>query len=462
MTGQRAAVPGGLVDARTGVIRRVEPYPRHPHLPAALHLVRSVISDTTAFCAWRSDPSGMGAALWDPTAAEGAAVGEAVERYCGNLVPPDLPVATWTQLTADGDDAVDPQTLPLYDVDQYAAAGFPFVPFTRDTPAEWVRGQRLPTGEPVWVPAALVWTSYRYRDLPAVTATAYAGIGAGTTTDAAVASALSELVERDAMTLTWTARLVGARLPTPAWLRGPATGATGALRTRLCRFPSELGLPVLGALVHDTVDDYVTLGTACHPDPDTAAAKALAEALHVQMVMRDLDDPHGAFAAVAAAPGSPLKPWRADRTYLRDYRTDWHDATDPGCHLQAYLDPELAHGLIDAVDSWPLADTSTRPAHPAEPARPSRSAGPVAPAQADPGAARRVRLLVDQVQAHGFDAVAVDVTTPDVRWAGLHVVRAVVPGLYSNAAAAFPLLGGARLARLLQGRGQPRLTPLPH
>ncbi|WP_162959182.1 YcaO-like family protein [Micromonospora tulbaghiae] len=433
-----------LVDARTGVISRIEPYPRHPRLPQALHLIRSVISDTTAFSGWRSDPSGMGAALWDPEAAAAAALGEAVERYCGNLVPPGLRVASWRELTAGSEQAVDPAQLPLYSADQYAAPGFPFVPFTQDLPAEWVRGRRLPDGEPVWVPAALVWTSYLFRDLPPTVATAYAGIGAGTSTDAAVASALAEAVERDAMTLTWMTDRTGTRLPMPDRLAGPAAGTDGKLRTRLCLFPSEFGLPVVGAVVHDIADGYVTLGTACHPDADAAAGKALAEALHIQMVMRDLDDPRGAFAAVAATPGSPLKPWRADRAYLDDYRSDWHDATDPGCHMQAYLDPRLAHALIDVVDRWPV-ETALN------------SLGPVA---ATPE--HRARLLVDTVCGRGFDVVAVDVTTPDVGAAGLQVVRVVVPGLYSNAAAAFPLLGGTRLRQALENAGEVRLTPLPH
>jgi ribosomal protein S12 methylthiotransferase accessory factor len=72
---------------------------------------------------------------------------------------------------------------------------------------------------------------------------------------------------------------------------------------------------------------------------------------------------------------------------------------------------------------------------------------------------------------HGFRALSVDVTTPDVRAAGLSVVRVIVPGLYPNAPAAFPCLGGRRLfeepARLGWLPGILReedldLTPLPH
>jgi ribosomal protein S12 methylthiotransferase accessory factor len=55
----------------------------------------------------------------------------------------------------------------------------------------------------------------------------------------------------------------------------------------------------------------------------------------------------------------------------------------------------------------------------------------------------------------GYRVVSVDVTTPDVLAAGLRVVRVVVPGLYSNAAAGLPFLGG-RLS------GDRISLPLPH
>ena len=52
---------------------------------------------------------------------------------------------------------------------------------------------------------------------------------------------------------------------------------------------------------------------------------------------------------------------------------------------------------------------------------------------------------VEKIVRHGLRALAVDLTTPDVRSAGLHVARIVVPGLYGNAPPAFPLFGGERL-----------------
>lgn len=439
-----------LVGHRTGIVSRVQPYPVPEQLPPALRLFASTIADTTRFGPWRCDTSAMGAVLWDGAAALAAALGEAAERYCGNLVPPGLTEATYRELTARGQRAVSPDRLALYSPAQYAAPGFPFAPFTPDLPVRWVPGRDVLDHEPVWVPASLVWTSYfesgQSRTEPRTNGTVYAGIAAGPSRHHAEWSALCELIERDAMTLTWTSGAAGHRLDPPDWLARLARGPTRALRTLFCGFPSAMGVPAVGALMLDEGDGYLTLGTAWRPDPFEAMLKAMAEAAHIQVVMRELDDPASAIAALGDLPASPLKPWRRERDYLSAYRADWHDATDPGCHMQAYLDPRLASQLLAEVRSWPHGGAVS----------PTRHGAAQHPGELLAHAARRWAR-------HGIPVYSVDVTTADVRSAGLHVVRLVAPGLYSNGPAAFPFLGGDRLHQLRSHVDRPpRLQPLPH
>jgi ribosomal protein S12 methylthiotransferase accessory factor len=154
-----------------------------------------------------------------------------------------------------------------------------------------------------------------------------------------------------------------------------------------------------------------------------------------------LDDPASALSRVAATADSPLKPWCADRAYSRLYRADLRDVTDPGCHLQLHLDPTVQAGFTRElttalVPPRPLDDTATGTADPFT---------------------DTVCLLTEK----GFPVIAVDVTTDDVRAAGLHVARVIVPGLYNNAPAAYPYLGGTRMPAQLAGRPA-RLLPLPH
>jgi ribosomal protein S12 methylthiotransferase accessory factor len=437
-----------LTDPRTGIVRRLTRPPIPARFPAGFELIASELGDTSRFCPWPADSAGAGYAFAQPEAALGAALGEAAERYCGNLVPDGLVRASYRELCARGVRALDPESLALYAPAQYAEPGFPLTEFTRELTVEWTEGTDLADGGSVLVPASLVWVSYVSADVeqrgPRTNPVIQAGLAAGPTLRDACLGALGEIVERDAMTLGWHGR-AGVRPLTPdPWLEEFARGPDAHLDTRFLSFPALFGMPVAGALVRDAVTGYLTLGVAARADTGDAALKAYGEALQLQLFTADYDDPDGPYMRAAADPRSPLKPWRRDRDYADAYRNDLRDVVDYGCHLQLYLDPRTQ----DAFEAeLRIALTEG----------PQSSPDPTAPADGtDP-----LEAVVGRMTAAGHHPVVVDVTTPDVRAAGLHVVRALVPGLYSNTAAGLPFLGGTRLADSLAGAPR-RSLPLPH
>lgn len=435
--------PELLCDPRTGIVRALEPAAVPVHFPASFSLTTARIADTARFGGWASDPAGAGYAFADPGAVRAAAVGEAVERYCGNLVPPGLVRANHEAL---GRRALDPTTFAFFSASQYATPGFPAVPMTRDLVMEWVPGRDLVDGSEVLVPAGPVWPSYHSpvgdRRGPLTNPVIQAGLAAGPDREFAVWGALREVVERDAMTLSWYGGLGVRALDPPGWLASFAAGPQGLLATRFVALSSPFGLPVVGALVVDEVTGLLSLGTGVDPDPVTGAVKAFAEALQLQLVLADYDDPDGAFAAAAAHPRSPLQPWRADRAYGSAYLPDRSDVVDYACHLQLHLDPAVRAGFEAEL----AARITGRVAL-------DSLAGPV----------RDAADLVDVLTLAGHRVVAVDVTTTDVAPLDWTVVRVLVPGLYSNAPMGLPFLGGSRLvaARRSSPFPLPR-TPLPH
>ncbi|MFD4791772.1 YcaO-like family protein [Streptomyces sp. NPDC058459] len=444
-----------LTDPRTGIVRRLSRRPVPDHFPQGFELVASPLCDTTRFCPWPADSAGAGHAFADPDAALGAALGEAAERYCGNLVPDRLVRASYTELRRRGLRAVDPDSLALYGPQQYADPAFPLTAFTRDLTVEWTEGTDLADGGAVLVPASLVWVSYVSADVeprgPRTNPVIQAGLAAGATYEDACLGALCEVVERDAMTIGWHGRAGLRVIRPPDWLDRFARGPHDRLTTRFLAFPSSFGPRVAGALVRDTVTGYLTLGVAARADEDAACLKAYGEALQLQLFTADYDDPTGPYMRAAADPRSPLKPWRAARDYGYGdaYRRDLRDVVDYGCHLQLYLDPRVQDAFERELQRALQEGTGG-----AEGAEAGRDTAPEA-------AAPTLDALVARVGAAGHRAVVVDVTTPDVRAAGPHVVRVVVPGLYSNTAAGLPFLGGTRLAAALAGEPR-RVLPLPH
>lgn len=437
-----------LIDRRCGILRSVSLVDTPPGLPPGLFRAEAAVADSSRFCAWHSDDRAGGLSFDDPEAALLAAAGEGIERYCGNLVPDRLHRASFGELEGEGRAAIDPQELALFSASQYRSRGFPFVPMSRDLRQLWTPGRSLHDGGERWVPASLVWVTFGKdrptRGEPKTHPTPYAGVATGASREQAELAALCELFERDAVALAWHRGDALPRLQLPPALRARLWSED--LDPRFFLFPSDFGIPVIGCLAHDRRLDHLALGLACRPDAWSAATKAAAEAVQLLLTCRILDDPQSPFLrqVAAGAPGLGVKPWRADRAYHLSYRSDWHDVWDLLSQLQLYFDPEMRARLERRLGE----DTPPVPLE-----RVPLERVPSVPGDRD--------ALLGLLAARGYEAVAVDLTTPEVASTGLVVVRVVVPGLYGNSPAAFPYLGGPRLA-LAEQRGEICHLPLPY
>ncbi len=432
-----------LVDERTGVVTSVRRVPTAAGSPPWLHLYAGAVADIGAHLPWPADRVSTGMSVGDRARARVCAVGEAVERYCGNFVPAGLVRDSFEGLATRGAEAVDPRALALYSPAQYAEPGFPFRPFTADLVVRWAEGRWLDDARPVLVPASLVYVNYYQGEREAEPVTNFvnlAAIAAGASLMDAETSAMEELIERDATMIWWLnglpARPIHVEHPRlaplldacpdlgPGWAR--ARGVDSGWRYRLVSIPTTLDVAVVGVLVHDPDRQIVGLGVAARPNPADAIHKAFAEAVSLHIYASGLLDPDGAIWQLAddgLFDGSVLKAHRADRRYRHDYRPDWHDALDLACHSQVWLDPSMADALAPIVGPAPPVALDALP----------RVTG-------DVWAGYRRRLL-----DRGLRPCSVDLTTPDVAATGTSVVRVVAPGAYSNPPAAFPFLGGRRL-----------------
>ncbi|MGI5447642.1 YcaO-like family protein [Streptomyces sp. CA-243310] len=458
-TTEDAEVTDRLADAGLRLIRGVvQDRPRVETVPSCVSYSAHLSTDPAAASAAVDTVTG-GAALGDHAAARRAAVGEAVERYCGNLVPDALPTASHTQLVAAGRTAVDPREFALYSPTQYAQRGFPFVAMTSDLPIAWTTGRDLRDGEEVLVPASLAYVNYfrgARRGEPPTNYPVLAGTAAGPTPEHARLAALREVLERDAVTLWWLSGAPAAPLPPAADERltlALGEAAASGLRVTLLRIPSTFNITVVGAFIEDPARRLVAFGSACRATPEAAAAKALTEAIGMHETSLDLlEGGSGFWTAVRAGriDHRPYRRHRNDRAYLRDFRPDWRDVNDVRLHVQVHLDPRMQDSRLHRLRA-PRTEHRGYASHDA-----GRQAG--------------LQEYLGLLAAQELRAIAVDLTHPQVRTAGLYVARVIVPGLSCNAPAAFPFLGGRRLHREPVTRGWiPRpthesdliLAPLP-
>lgn len=438
--------PRLLVDERLGIILRYREVEHHPSVPKRLKTVQTHCANMARAFEWANDVICGGSAFDDSEAALLAAVGEAVERYCGNYIGQlELTHSSYNDLIDRGEYAVDPERLVLYSPKMYQTPGCPFVPFTRDLSVRWVRGFSLTKNCPAWLPLSLVCVNYlsgEFKNDPVTNYLQFSGIAAGATIEAALVSAIEELIERDATTVWWMNRHPLPSLKLPAFLEALWEGAPrqAGQRAWLIYIENEFDIPVIAGVLENTNEHYLNIGFAARPDPVSAGLKAWTEALTLQEGSRDLalaDSLIRQAMEWGLTAYVDLKPWRADRRYLDDYRADFRDVSDLMCQQQIFLDPRA----IEAVRPW-VETPATRPME-------------SVPCLSD----RTLATYQGRIESRGFEIFFVELTTPDVALTGLRVVRVLIPGLAPNFPAAFPTVGGGRIQQTAVRLGW-RTTPL--
>jgi ribosomal protein S12 methylthiotransferase accessory factor len=268
-----------LVDPRLGLITAVVRHQPLAGIPPAWVGYWTHVARTDVYAPWLADEYGFGAAIGDLERARRAAVGEAVERYCGNIVPSTLTIDSFDGLSSAGRKAIDPRDVALYSREQYATPGFPFTPLACDLDVAWVAGTDLHTGEETLAPASLVYLDYFRGDRssePVTNSLMYAGMAAGATREQAERSALEELLERDARTIWWASGAPAAAITDGHMVADLLNDPEADRRPiRFLHVPSAFGVAVVAVLIDDPARGLVAAATSSpriSPSPRIASS----------------------------------------------------------------------------------------------------------------------------------------------------------------------------------------------
>lgn len=441
-----------MVNPRSGIVLAQHQVEHHPSIPSSLITVQSHCCDISRACPWENDSFVGGSAFHDELSARGASLGEAVERYCGNFIPSADPnrgnhwrKASYNELIAAGEHAVDPDQLILYSDALLAEEGCPFVPFSRDLRVTWVAGYSITRDRPAWLPMTLTyanWMGDTFADEPITNHLYTPGMAGGRNLEEALVGAVRELVERD-ITMAWW--LNHTTLPSIAltpelealWRGLPQQHHQ---RYRLLHLDNEFDIPVLVGIVEDPVNHFINIGFGCRPDPVEAAKKAWSEALTLQEGSRDLLESDSLLRRSAEEWGMlsvPYYPHRADRRYLDSFDPRFRDVTDLMLQQQVFLDPRAVARVRPILDT-PVGRNFKELPHLPD---------------------NRFETYRSRIEKRGFEIFYADITSADIVLTGMKAVRVVIPGLIPNMPAAFPAAGGNRVFDLPVRLGW-RETPL--
>jgi ribosomal protein S12 methylthiotransferase accessory factor len=301
----------------------------------------------------------------------------------------------------------------------------------------WTLGFELPSGQPRYVPVQLAYMPWQVRrpDETLIGHATSSGIACAASLEEAVLNGLLEVIERDAVMLTWYGRLT---LPRLDWTRDEKLVefdrryfAPTGLRYQAIDLSAFFGIPTVFGVVRGVPDELGALGVgaACAPTVAEAWRKALTEAFSVQR-------------------------WIRDKALERPERVGLHaDEIDSfEDHTLYYVTPERAELTAFLDSSTDIRDTRD-----------------VASLEGDHALAY-IESAMRRLDVNDVTAVAVDVTAPDVRVAGFRVAHVVSPELCPlDVLADARFLGARRLYRAAYDAGlvdapfgPEDLNPLPH
>lgn len=349
-----------------------------------------------------------------------AAVAAAVARYAAALYDRGgLPVAT---ATAAGFPCIEPRAFALFSDGQYRRPGFPYVPFTAETPVRWASTADLATGETVHVPASLVWHPFLHLrsagDLPVIPP-GPGGLALGDSEAAASLAGLYDVVARDAAALFWHSMTAP-----PHFQRDTLPPRIRDLVDRFERTGDRVTL--LDATTNNRIPALLAVLASDRPEAPAFVFAAAA----------NLDIATAAFDVLLKLASACQLAKTAQKTPPPSPSNDWEDVIDAADHLgfaAARENAERIAVILTSEDSRHLAE------------RESAATGSVA---GDLGvAAGRVALT-------GVRVLSANLTRADLAGLGLAVCRVIVPGYQPlNPGHALRPLGGDRLYEVPQKLG---------
>lgn len=344
------------------------------------------------------------------------AMGELLERYAFFVYEGTSPVLlSHRELVERGYRSVPFENFVPFSPEQYRSKNFPFSEFTQTSQILWVEGTNLLDGLPSFVPAELLSLSYFSHDekLPCFYPTS-SGCAVATSVEEALLRGLLESIERDPVMIRWYARIPPPLLdldPTEV-LGEPPGRQTHRLEIRFHDLTLDGDVPVVGVTCVERT------GRSCFFILSAASALTVSAAARKALIENGQGRPF--VKSIVGTSEAPL-----EGAAFSDFESN----------LRFYAEPSNARYI-----EWFLQNTSLS----------TREFSGAGDAQKP---LESLRALLDRCSAMAITPIAFDMTTSEMRDAGLFACRVLVPELVPLCVPSAPFFGHPRLARFIASRG---------
>ncbi len=354
------------------------------------------------------------------------AVVEAAERYATAVFTEDeVCIASAVEL---GGGALDYRRWPQCSEDEYANPRCILNRLQPTAPIRWIKGYSLISHRPMWVPLVMSHVVFNQWPEEMFWLPISTGVAAHTDPFRAAVSAICELIERDAITLTWLARLTPPKIvfdsDPPAELKDAFSQLQILpIKQHFFDATTDFGVPIIYSVQffdgHPSIANFVACSVEF--DPWQACAKVIREAANGRTGLEQ----------------NRILPPHQDLFY----------SLEDGAHYMGKIETRSAFDFLFENDNVRSI---------------SEMISPVTGNVHD-----QFHWLVNRFKKLDFELVLIDLTTDDLRDVGISVIRAFSPDLMPlDFAPASRFKGHARLFDYPEKAGYSRrsfsdLNPYP-
>jgi thiazole/oxazole-forming peptide maturase SagD family component len=240
-------------------------------------------------------PLSAGGAGWTLAQAEGAGLGEAVERWRCRPTPQDTLIETSIDAWPLAEPPVPLERWVLFHPEQYATPGFPFARPTPLAACRWVCCRETRTGKPWWVPVEMVFLEPPECGGHTLAPALSTGLAAGRHGDPVLLRGLQEVIERDAVVgAWWGAYPLAEEDPERIFAQLGQDRAERLRRPNLRWRCYRIGSPFSAHVTlvtltgADDADELFSIGSACRETQTASWDKAILEAVQGRHYVRHL------------------------------------------------------------------------------------------------------------------------------------------------------------------------------
>ncbi|MEF2293807.1 YcaO-like family protein [Virgibacillus dokdonensis] len=438
-----------LLDERLGPIQKVEQVQNEYAIFSEYHTYSATINKISQYLNWRPDFIGSGTSL-DKNKAYYAAIGEAIERYCGNFIPNNLMKSTINGLKDDC--YLSPNVFLQFTKEQMNRKGFPFSTFKDDEVFEWSESVSLTDNKKYWIPAEFVYLNYwLYRkDIKKVQQRPIllSGIAAGQNTNHATISGLLEIIERDSTMIWWLGRQSQTEILVSKGdflYQKIIKGLPASYEIRWYLLPSDFSVYTVACSLIDLDNQIFSLGFATRFSANEALEKSAGEAFQLRKLSLNLlDRSNQIWKDPNYKDYLGIKNYRKDRNYAQSFNNDWKDMYSLMHNVQYFLDPTTWDWALKRLESKEKVLLKN---------------------MCNINSNNQLNYLIEEFRKNKMSAYLVDVTTEDILQTNYRVVRVISPEACPNMPTGLPMLNNNRLLEKINLSSEKNsfdLSPMPH